>query len=144
MAMRYLLDTNVVSELTKPRANPGVLQALAQHEGDCAICAPTLEELVFGCHRLPPSARRDWLLRWLQGLPMRLPVLSFDQPAAAWLGAERARLAALGRPAPRTDSEIAAVSVSQRLTLVTHKQRDFAVFDGLSLADWHVVAGPIP
>lgn len=137
MPLRYLLDTNVVSELTKPRANPGVLQALAQHEGDCAICAPTLEELVFGCHRLPPSARRDWLLRWLQGLPVRLPVLSFDQPAAAWLGAERARLAALGRSAPRTDGEIAAVAVSQGLTLVTRNQRDFADFAGLKLEDWH-------
>ena len=58
MAPRFLLDTNVVSELTQPQPNPGVLQALAQHEADCAISAPTLEELVFGCHRLPAGARR--------------------------------------------------------------------------------------
>ena len=138
MALRFLLDTNVVSELTKPQPNPDVLQALAQHEADCAISAPTLEELVFGCHRLPAGARRDWLRRWVQGLPARLPVLPFDERAVLWLAAERARLAALGRPAPRTDGEIAAVAVSRGLTLVTRNQRDFAVFDGLVLEDWHV------
>ena len=138
MALRFLLDTNVVSELTKPQPNPGVLLALAQHDADCAISAPTLEELVFGCHRLPAGARRDWLRRWVHGLPARLLVLPFDEAAAIWLGAERARLAALGRPAPRTDGEIAAVAVSRGLTLVTRNQRDFAVFDGLVLEDWHV------
>ena len=60
MALRFLLDTHVVSELTKPHPNLGVLQALAQHEAVCAISTPTLEELVFGCHRLVPGARRAW------------------------------------------------------------------------------------
>ena len=137
MALRFLLDTHVVSELTKPHPNLGVLQALAQHQADCAISTPTLEELVFGCHRLVPGARRAWLLRWLQGLPARLPVLPFDQLAAAWLGAERARLAGLGRPAPRTDGEIAAVAVSLGLILVTRNQRDFQTFDGPTTVNWH-------
>lgn len=137
MALRYLLDTNVVSELTKPVPNPKVLQALARDEADCAISAPTLEELVFGCRRLPSGARQDWLLRWLNGLPAQLPVLPFDAVAACWLGAERARLAQLGRPAPRTDGEIAAVAVAHGLTLVTRNLRDFAPFDALTVVDWH-------
>ena len=66
-------------------------------------------------------------------------MLPFDQLAAAWLGAERARLAGLGRPAPRTDGEIAAVAVSLGLILVTRNQRDFAVFNGLVLEDWYVL-----
>lgn len=140
MALRYLLDTNVVSELTKPQPNAGVLQALAQHEADCAISAPNLEELIFGCHRLATGARRDWLLRWVQGLPARLPVLPFDEPAALWLGAERARQAALGWPAPRADGEIAAVAASQGLTLVTRNQRDFQAFAGLTTVNWHAPA----
>ena len=115
MAPRFLLDTNVVSELTKPQPNPGVLQALAQYEADCAISAPTLEELVFGCHRLPAGARRDWLLRWVRGLPARLPVLSFDEPAALWLGVERAQfkrcspIIAESAPARRVLSQILAI-----------------------------------
>lgn len=140
MALRFLLDTDVVSELTKPQPNRSVLQALAQHEAVCAISAVTLDELVFRCHRMPAGTRRDWLLRWVQGLPARLPVLPFDEAAALWLGAERSRLAALGRPVPRTDGETAAVAVSQGLTLVTRNQRDFEVFEALALGNWHVSA----
>ena len=64
-------------------------------------------------------------------------MLPFDQRAAAWLGAERARLAAAGRPAPRTDGEIAAVAVTQGLTLVTRNGRDFLGFASLQLDNWH-------
>lgn len=137
MALRYLLDTNVVSELTKPQPNAGVLHWLAREEAGCAISAPTLEELVFGCRRLPQGARQTWLLRWLEGLPAQLPVLPFDEAAAQWLGAERARLAKAGRPLPRTDGEIAAVAKTNGLTLVTRNTGDFTGFDALAVVNWH-------
>ncbi len=139
-ALRFLLDTCVVSELTRPAPDRGVLAALATHEAQCAIAAATLEELVFGCRRLPPGARRDWLLRWVAGLPDHLPVLPYDQACALWLGAERARLAAAGRVAPRTDGEIASIAATQGLTMVTRNVRDFAIFDGLAVIDWHAGA----
>jgi len=137
MALRFLLDTNLVSELTKAQPNAGVQRMLAQTESDCALGAPTLEELTFGCHRLPPGTRRDALLQWLDGLPPQLPVLPFDAAAARWLGAERARLANVGRPAPRTDGELAAIAVVNGLTLVTRNLRDFAAFNGLQVVNWH-------
>ena len=137
MVLRYLLDTNVVSELTKPQPNAGVLRWLANEEASCAISAPTLEELVFGCRRLPQGARQTWLLRWLEGLPAQLPVLPFDEAAALWLGAERARRAQAGRPLPRTDGEIAAVAKTNGLTLVTRNTSDFAGFDALAVVNWH-------
>lgn len=136
MALRFLLDTNVVSELSKPAPDHAVLSALQGHEADCAIGAPTLEELTFGCARLPPGHRQTWLRRWLAGLAGRIVVLPYDRQAASWLGAERARLAALGKPAPRTDGEIAAIAVTQGLTLVTRNLRDFQSFEGLAWADW--------
>lgn len=137
MVLRYLLDTNVVSELTKPLPNQTVVLALRLHESTCAISAITLEELAFGCARLPSAQRRAWFSQWLQGLAQRLPVLPFDAQAALWLGRERARLLAMGRPAPRTDGQIAAVAATQGLTLVTRNARDFAGFEGLPLEDWH-------
>ncbi len=137
MALRFLLDTNVVSELTKPIPDPLVLKRLKRHEADCAISAPTLEELVFGCARVPSADRRDWLLRWIEGMRERTTVLPFDAAAAAWLGQERARLATIGGPAPRTDGEIAAIAVTNGLTLVTRNQKDFREFEGLMLASWH-------
>ena len=67
---------------------------------------------------------------------VRTTVLPYDLKAAAWLGEERARLAGIGRPAPRTDGEIAAIAVSNGLTLVTRNTRDFEGFAGLALHDW--------
>lgn len=137
MPLQFLLDTCVVSELTKPAPDAGVLRVLAQHEADCAISAATLEELVFGCHRLAAGARQQWLLQWVAGLPDQLPVLPYDQVCAQWLGAERARLARSGRPAPRTDGEIASVAWRHGLTLVTRNTRDFNIFEGLAVVNWH-------
>ena len=141
MALLYLLDTNVVSELTKPQPNAAVVFALRLREAECAISTITLEELAFGGARLQAPQRRAWFAEWLAGLSTRLPVLSFDAAAALWLGQEKARLQARGRPAPRTDGEIAAVAVTQGLTLVTRNTKDFAAFEGLQLADWHGAEG---
>ncbi|KNZ33190.1 MAG: hypothetical protein AD742_08090 [Methylibium sp. NZG] len=137
MALRFLLDTNVVSELTKAVPNPALASALQMHEAACAIGAPTLEELFFGCARLPSGTRRVWFRTWIEGLVARTSVLPYDSKAAAWLGEERARLAGISRPAPRTDGEIAAIAVTSGLTLVTRNTRDFAGFAGLALQDWY-------
>ena len=138
MALRFLLDTNVVSELTKAQPNAGVLRMLAQVDADCALGAPTMEALTFGCHRLQPGTRQDALLQWLHGLPAQLPVLPFDVAAARWLGQERARLANAGSPAPRVDGELAAIAVVNGLKLVTGDLRDFTAFSDLHVVDWHV------
>ncbi len=141
MALLYLLDTNVVSELTKPQPDAAVVMTFRQRESECAISAITLEELAFGGALLQSPQRRAWFAEWLAGLSARLPVLPFDATAALWLGRERARLQTLGRPAPRTDGEIAAVAVTQVLTLVTRNRRDFAGFEGLQVQGWHQEPG---
>jgi predicted nucleic acid-binding protein len=74
MALTYLLDTNVVSELTKPLPNQAVVLTLRQHEAACAISAITVEELLFGCVRMRPGPQQDLIRRWLEGLVARLPV----------------------------------------------------------------------
>jgi tRNA(fMet)-specific endonuclease VapC len=144
MPLLYLLDTNVVSELTKPQPQRDVVLALRAHESSSAVSAATVEELAFGCARMAPSAQQVLVSRWLQGLVARLPVLPYDAAAALWLGQERARLAGLGRPAPRTDGEIAAVAVTQGLTLVTRNLRDFTGFKGLRVEDWFVAPPATP
>lgn len=136
MALQFLLDTNVVSELTKAVPNPALVTMLQRHEAECAISAPTVEELAFGCARLPAGVRRAWFRTWIDGLVGRTRVLPYDLRAAAWLGEERARMAGIGRPAPRTDGEIAAIAVSNGLTLVTRNTKDFEGFAGLVLQDW--------
>lgn len=137
MALRYLLDTNVVSEWVKPLPNEAVLKRLARHQGACAMAATSLQELAFGFARLAPGRRRDHLEQWLAGLAERIPVIEFDAPAAWWLGVERARLAGQGIVLPYADGEIAACAVTRELHLVTRNGRDFEAVDGLRLVNWH-------
>jgi tRNA(fMet)-specific endonuclease VapC len=137
MQPRYLLDTSIISELTKAIPHRGVTQAIATHEAVCAIGAPTLEELRFGWARLQPGSRKTWLGHWLDDLFDKLPVLAYDTEAANWLGVERARLASLGRSAPRTDGEMAAIAATNGLVLVTRNRKDFLGYTDLLLEDWH-------
>ena len=137
MTLRFLLDTNVVSEWVKLQPDPDVLAAMRQHESACAVAAPTLEELAVGLSRLVPRRRRDDLERWLTALAQQLPVLPYDAQAAWWWGVERARLERLGRPVPRPDGSIAAVAATQGLTLVTRNLKDFQPMVGFERISWH-------
>jgi tRNA(fMet)-specific endonuclease VapC len=132
----YLLDTNVLSELARRQPDAMVEKNVQAHQLACAIAAPCLEELVFGITRLAPSPKREMLQRWLEGVSSRFTVLPFDARCALWLGRERARLAQLGKPAPRTDGEIAAIAATNGLVLVTRNVADFQYFAGLQVENW--------
>jgi tRNA(fMet)-specific endonuclease VapC len=64
------------------------------------------------------------------------PILPYDEGAAAWHGRERARLEAIGRPAPYVDGQIAAIAHVNDVTLVTANARDFALFNDLRVENW--------
>ena len=137
MIARYLLDTNVVSGPISKRPKPEIVRQLERHAADCVIAAPVWHELVYGSRRLPQGPRRHALERYLDEVVLpSFPVLAYDEAAAAWHGAERARLQALGRPAPYVDGQIAAIAHTQALTLVTCNPKDFKRFRGLMVEDW--------
>lgn len=140
MNLVYLLDTNVVSELARLDPHPAVLRLVTEHQRACALAATTVEELIFGVARLAESRKRQALESWLSGLLERFVLLPYDDRAAQWLGRERARRLALGRPAPRADAEIAAIAVVNRLTLVTRNTPDFSAYAGLNLENWFEMA----
>ena len=60
----YLLDTNVVSELTRENPNPGVMDYLNAQE-NLWLPAIVVEELELGVQLLPEGGRRDRLREWL-------------------------------------------------------------------------------
>ena len=131
-----MLDTNVISEMTKASPDIGVEEQMRIHDLSCAICAPTIEELAFGIARLTASRKRDLLQWWLDGVVSRFTLLPYDSKCALWLGRERARLSAGGRPAPRADGEIASVAVVNGLILVTRNIADFQNFANLKMENW--------
>ena len=135
--MRYLLDTNVVSEPLRPKPSPAVIRRLSEIDDEAAIGAPVWHELRFGCARLPPSRRREGFERYIDTVILaNFSILEYDREAADWHALERARLSALGRTPPFTEGQIAAIAHVNGLILVTGNGRDFEGFQGLRLEDW--------
>jgi len=117
--------------------DPGVLAELREHGGQCAICAPVWHELHFGVRRLPRGKRRTSLEAFLEEVVRAtLPILPYDERAAAWHGIERARLERAGRTAPFVDGQIAAIAVVSGIPLITANPADFKWFKGLTVQNW--------
>ena len=133
----YLLDSNVVSEPTKPRPDPDVLRRMTEHENNCAISAVTWHELWFGIGRLRSGRRRNALTAFVRLIPSRFPILDYDARAAEWHATLRARDVVAGTVRPFADSQIAAVAATNDLTLVTRNTADFTGIAGLALENWH-------
>lgn len=137
VALRYLLDTNVLSEPLKPEPNPRVLSHLKAYSQGLATAATVWHELNFGLWRMPVSKRREQIEEYLNTAILAvLPILPYDERAAAWHGKERARLEALGRSPAFADGQIAAVAAVNNLILVTRNADDFRNFEGLRVENW--------
>ena len=135
--MRFLLDTNVLSETMRASPNRRLVARLSQHEGQYGISAVTWQELAFGIRRLPDGRRKEALAARLAELPDVLPpILPFTVEAADWLGTELARLESKGRAVSCEDGQIAATAWASNLVLVTANTKHFSVFRDLKVTDW--------
>jgi tRNA(fMet)-specific endonuclease VapC len=132
----YLLDTNVVSEPLKPTPSERLMARLAETDGKCAIASPVWHELLFGASRLPRSKRRTLLETYLHDVvKATLPILAYDESAAAWHAEHRARLTKRGKPPSFVAGQIAAIAAVNDLTLVTRNVRHFRAFK-IAVEDW--------
>jgi hypothetical protein len=129
--MRYLLDTNIISNFTKPAPSQPLIDWMAdQSDDDLFIASLTLAEVRRGILEKPASKRRDQLDAWFSGPqgPQTLfagRVLPFEEEAGlAW-----ARLMAegksKGRPRSALDMIIAAIAEANDCTVVTDNEKDF-------------------
>jgi tRNA(fMet)-specific endonuclease VapC len=135
--MKYLLDTNVVSEPLTARPSAGVLTNIEAYAAELAISAISWQEMHFGLERLPPGSRRDRIRAYLdQRVRPTLPILPFDAAAAEWQARERARLSRIGRTPSYADSQIAAIAAVNGLILVTRNDQDFVDFSGVVVENW--------
>ena len=135
--MKYLLDTNIVSEPLRPQPNSEVIRRLQEHEGEITIPSPVWHELRFGCLRLAPSRRREAIERYIEDVVLTtFPVLDYDWKAADWHAQERARLSRAGKTPPFVDGQIAAIAHTVGLILVTSNTADFQTFYGLTIESW--------
>ena len=113
--MSFLLDTNVVSEWTKPRPNPGLMDWLSQvNEGEVFLSVVTVAELRYGIERLPQGRRRRELDRWLRSeLPRRFEqrIILVDGPICDEWGRVTARRESRRRSIHAMDALIAATAL---------------------------------
>jgi predicted nucleic acid-binding protein len=139
--MSFLLDTNVVSEWTKPRPNSGVITWLEEADEDRVfLSVATLAELRHGVERLPAGNRRRVLDAWLSDeLPRRFEsrILSVDNAVADAWGRLVAQCEAHGRSLAAMDGLIAATAVVHDLTLVTRNATDFQAVLTAVVTPWN-------
>ena len=137
MNLKYLLDTNIVSEPLRPKPAPRVLHRLDRHDGETSIASIVWHELQFGCLRLPKSHRRKAIARYLEEVVLTsFPILNYDSAAAEWHARERARLEVAGETPAFADGQIAAIASVNDLVLITANEADFRRFTGLQVRSW--------
>ncbi|MCZ7561907.1 MAG: PIN domain-containing protein [Burkholderiaceae bacterium] len=130
--MRYLLDTNIISHVLKPRPSAALIAWMAeQADEDLFIASLTLAEIRRGILEKPAGKRRDQLEAWFAGSegPQALftgRVLPFDEKAALLWARLMADGKAKGRPRSALDTIIASVAEANECVVVTDNEKDFA------------------
>jgi predicted nucleic acid-binding protein len=123
----YVADTNVVSELVKPRRDEAVVAWLEAHRSEIYVSAITIGELRRGIERLPAgkkqTALRIWLVEYCNKLEGRL--LTFNASTAHVWGQLKAKWEAAGVSIPALDGQIAATAHRHGYTVATRNVTDF-------------------
>jgi tRNA(fMet)-specific endonuclease VapC len=130
--MRYLLDTNIVSDLVR---NPqGRIAQHIRQIGEAQVCTSIIvaAELRYGAAK----KRSPRLTSQLEAVLGALEILPFEAPADATYGLLRAQLEQAGRPVGANDLLIAAQAVTLRYAIVTDNEREFAQIHGLHRENW--------
>lgn len=123
--MRFVVDGNVLSEVTRPAPNPRVVEWLRENETEIAVTPIVLGEIEYGILLLAPGRQRRLLHDWFTRRIASLVVLDFDAATASAWATLLARLKHNATPMPIKDSLIAATALQHGLTVATRNILDF-------------------
>ena len=126
--MSFLVDTNVFSELAKPKPDPQAAAWLRENEPNLYVSTITIGELRRGVERLPDGVRKSKLRHWLISICecMKGRVLGFNTSTAHVWGQMKAQWDSAGVVVPTLDSQIAAIAKKHGLTVVTRNTSDYS------------------
>lgn len=132
-APRYLLDTNIVSDLVKnPHDGKAARHIATVGSHGMATSIIVASELRYGCARKGSPK----LLRQVEAVLDGLDILPLDVPADAHYAGIRAELEAAGQPIGPNDLFIAAHAYTLGVTLVTANTSEFSRIRGLTVENW--------
>lgn len=132
---RFLLDTNIISDIVKPRPSETLMKWMAAlRDEDLFISSLTIAEIRRGVLEKPAGRKRSALEAWFGGPegPQALfagRILPFDDRAALIWAELMAEGRAAGRPRNALDMIVAAVAAANACLVVTGNERDFAGLD---------------
>jgi len=130
--MRYLLDTNIVSDLVR---NPqGKVAQHIRRVGEANLCTSIIvaAELRFGAAK----KKSPKLSSQLEAVLGAIEVLPFETPADETYGTIRASLETLGRPIGGNDLLIASQALTLGYTVVTDNEDEFKRVENLQFENW--------
>jgi len=136
--MRYLLDTNIISNIVRPAPSQSLLAWMAeQADQDLYIASLTVAEIRRGVLEKPAGKRRERLEAWFSGPegPQMLfagRMLPFDEKAGLIWARLMADGKAKGQPRSALDAIIAAIAEASACVVVTDNERDFAGIEVLN------------
>ena len=126
----YLLDTNVISELTRDIPDPNVVTFLVE-ESDLWLSSIVIYELEYGVQLLPRGLRRDHLDTLNASIISEYDnrILPLDKIGAEWDARFRAQAHRTGRPLDLGDALVAGVAKANVLSIATRNVGDFVTLD---------------
>lgn len=128
-----LLDTNIVSELYRPKPGESVIAWLDSQPNELLfLCTPVLAELRFGMECLESGRRKEKLRTAIDQLENELyqdRILTFDRAAAAAYGPIAAARRLAGTTMQQMDALVAAIARANRAALATRNMTHFAGLD---------------
>lgn len=129
----YLLDSNIVSEIIKRNPDFNVITKIAEHSSNCAICAPSLHELLYGYHKMSDGIGKSYLFQYIEDDVLEnFKVKNYSEKACRIHAEIRAKAEKIGRPAPFSDSMIAAIALANHMVLVTRNTKHFTAIQEVS------------
>ena len=133
----YLLDTNVVSELTRDAPAPQVVSFLADQE-DVWLSSILVHEVEYGLRLLPQGNRRSRLSEMQSAIlgAYEDRILSMDRVAAKWSAEFRAQARRAGRTIDMGDVLVAGIARAHGLAIVTRNIADFERLDVELVSPW--------
>ena len=136
----YLLDTNIISEMFRPKPNPLVFKKLEEYEKLCSLSSTAWYELLFGVNIMASGKKRDYIFsKLVDDIQANYEIIQYDNHAARIHADIRSRLKEQGIGIDFQDSQIASIAVSNNMILVTRNIKHFESIQKVSplmLENW--------